>query len=820
MLNSVSVENNYNKKLKKLLGMLIMNFIQIAIAALFYLLLTGCSAPVVEPVKVELTNTEINYLRDVKPILDKRCVSCHSCYNSPCQSKFSSFEGVDRGGSKLLVYDATRLYAVDPTRLFIDAKNTQEWHEKNFYSVTKSADSNESYNDSIMMHMIYDKKKNPQIMGAYEPESDELMCPKNKQELNEYLDAKENHGMPYGFPALKETEYVTLAQWLHRGAKGPSALEQKNLVTPSKNAAQEIKKWEKFLNTEDAKHSLTARYLYEHLFLAHWNFKSAPGEFYEIVRSSTPSPQEIEIIPTLRPYDDPKVKKFYYRLNKIHSTIVHKTHMVVEFDDKKLQRIHELFIKPKWIEEPHYIDYDVKMSANPFVAFYQIPAKFRYQFLLDNANYIVMTYIRGPVCRGQMALNVIHDHFWVMFSDPEFDLSLSHPDFIKAHSDNLSMPIETSDKALLKTFSDEYKDKYEQYFYAKQELYNEIYPKGLGLEAIWRGNTQEDTPLLSIYRHFDSASVHKGVLGELPRTMWVIDYPQFERIYYSLVAGYDVFGNLSHQTNIRRYMDFLRMEGELNFISFMPYGSRLELFKSWYINDKEIQSIQDEEGAKGYGLLTRGTKVEYKTKNYKSEFIEQVVEEHILKSTNIHFDDINYYKEGHAPVQMPKVFKTHKDILNAARSLSEPGTGFIKHITDNGVNTLLVRVVKGDGSSKVFTVVVNRWHDNVNSLFNGEQIDPNKDTLDFIDASVGSYPNMFAKVHYRDLPDFFDLLQNFDGSDAYMFKMTQYFVGRDDEDFWENFDWFQNNFNKSDSLNAGLYDLNRYYRYGWEEFGY
>jgi len=797
-----------------------MKFIQITLMAIFYFLFTGCSAPVIAPVKVELTNKEINYLKDVKPVLDKRCVSCHSCYNSPCQSKFSSFEGVDRGASKLLVYDATRLRAADPTRLFIDAKTTQQWQNQDFYSLTKSADSNQSYNDSIMIHMLYDKKKNPQIIGAYAPESDELICPKNKQEINEYMDEKKNHGMPYGFPALKETEYAILAQWLHLGAKGPNKKEQKGLETPSKNAALEIKKWEEFLNADDAKHSVTARYLYEHLFLAHWNFKAAPDEFYELVRSYTPYPQDIDIIPTLRPYDDPKVKKFYYRLNKIHSTIVHKTHMVVEFDDKKLERFKELFIKAKWVEEPHYIDYDVTMSANPFVAFYQIPAKSRYQFLLDNAHYIVMTFIRGPVCRGQMALNVIHDHFWVMFAEPEFDLSLSNPEFIKAQSDNLSMPIKTSDKAILETFSDAYKEKYQHYFYAKQELYNQTYPNGLGVEAIWKGNVNEDAPLLTVYRHFDSASVHKGVLGELPRTMWVIDYPQFERIYYSLVAGYDVFGNLSHQTNIRRYMDFLRMEGELNFISFMPYGSRLEIFKSWYINDSDIENIEDEEGARGYGLLTRGSKVKYKTKNYKDEFIEQIVDNHILKSTNINFDAINYYKEGHKPVKMPKVFKEHKDIQNAARSLTEPGTGFIKHVTDNGVNTLLTRVIKDDGSSRVFTLVVNRWHDNVNSLFNGEQIDPSKDTLDFIDGSAGSYPNMFANVHYKDLPDFFDLLKNFDGSDVYMSKMTKYFVGRDDEKFWESFDWFQNNFNASDPLNAGLYDLNRYYKYGWEEFGY
>ena len=576
----------------------------------------------------------------------------------------------------------------------------------------------------------------------------------------------------------------------------------------------------KVLNTENAKHSVTARYLYEHLFLAHWNFKAEPSEFYRIVRSYSPSGQEVDVIPSLRPFDNPKVKKFYYRFQKIHSTIVHKTHMVVEFDDEKMKRFKELFIEPKWVEKPHYIDYEVKMSANPFVAFYQIPAASRYQFLLDNAHYTVMTFIRGPVCRGQMALNVIHDHFWIMFADPKSDLSLSHPEFIKSQFDNLSMPIETSNQGIFKTFSDDYKNKYAQYFDAKQKLYEKVYPKGLGIDSIWKGEKASDAPLLTIYRHFDSASVHKGVLGKLPRTAWVIDYPQFERIYYSLVAGYDVYGNISHQTNIRRYMDFLRMEGELNFISYMPYGHRLNIFKSWYINDDEIEDIEDKEGARGYGLMQRASGVDYKTDHYKSEFIEQVVEKRILKSTGVAFDNINYYKTGDKPPIMPKEFHTEEDFRDGARSLTAPGTGFITYVTDNGVNNVMVRLILDSGESRVLTLVVNRWHDNVNSLFNGEQVDSEKDTLDFLNGSIGSYPNIFAVVKEQDLPDFFDMLKNFNGDDKYLLQTLKYFIGRDDEKFWEHFDWFQNHFYEVDPLNAGLYDLNRYYRYGWEEFGY
>ena len=99
----------------------------VSILFIFLIFFSGCSAPKIAPVEIQHQQAGISYLRDVKPILDKRCVSCHSCYNAPCQSKLSSFEGIDRGASKIEVYNATRLNAIEPTRLFIDAQTTTQW---------------------------------------------------------------------------------------------------------------------------------------------------------------------------------------------------------------------------------------------------------------------------------------------------------------------------------------------------------------------------------------------------------------------------------------------------------------------------------------------------------------------------------------------------------------------------------------------------------------------------------------------------------------------------------------------------------------------
>ena len=194
-----------------------------------------------------------------------------------------------------------------------------------------------------------------------------------------------------------------------------------------------------------------------------------------------------------------------------------------------------------------------------------------------------MTFIHGPVCKGQIALNVINDHFWVMFLDPEYDLSVAYPAFLRLHSDKLRMPIEIgSDMRVFNALTDEYKKAAVEFYKARQDYYTSHLYAGLGYESLWKGNKAADAPLLTVYRHFDSASVHKGVLGNLPKTMWVVDYPLLERIYYALVAGFDVYGTIGHQLALRLYMDHLRVEGESYFLDFLPAALRQEVMQSWY----------------------------------------------------------------------------------------------------------------------------------------------------------------------------------------------------------------------------------------------
>jgi hypothetical protein len=778
------------------------------LALILTVFLSGC-ATALPPVVVKIPTRTIAYQKEVKPILDKRCTVCHSCYNSPCQLKLDSFEGTDRGATKKAIYDSSRLSTMDPTRLFIDAQTTAEWRNKGFSSVTDSSVGN-GLNDSIMIQLLSHKMNNPKSVGEYRPETDELTCAENRNEIGGYLKKHPNRGMPYGFPPLKQDEFEIIAGWLVQGAKGPDAALQQELITPKPEDALAIRQWEEFLNRVDAKHAMTARYLYEHLFLAHLKFGTTTNEFYELVRSRTAPGQPLDLIATVRPYDDPGADRFYYRFRKIHSTIVHKTHMVFTLDDAKLQRFQELFITPEWLEPPHRVGYDTTLSANPFVAFMQIPARSRYQFLLDNSEYIIMTFIHGPVCKGQIALNVIDDQYWVMFMDPDHDLSVKYPGFLKVHADKLRMPIERgSDFGLFSAVTDKYRKAAVEYDEVRQDFYTTLNYAGLGYDAIWKGESAADAPILTIYRHFDSASVHRGVLGNLPKTLWVIDYPLLERIYYALVAGFDIYGTAGHQLSIRLYMDRLRVEGESYFLDFLPPDKRQEIMQSWYLKVK-MDKIQYFPSGLPAGIA-------FATTDHKREFVEHLVDKHFLRSTKIAFDPINYLRAGAVYPGLPKQYETTADFLQAFRSLSQPGTPFFASMNNYNANLAYMRIRQTDGKDVAGTIVINRWHDNVAFMLGEDaRLDPAKDSADFIQGLLGSYPNYFIDVREEDLPDFFDLLAHFSDTPQNLERLSKYGINRADNRFWGTYDWFQKRFQEDEPVRGGLFDLNRYYYYGAE----
>ena len=728
----------------------------------------------------------ISFTEQIKPILDKRCVVCHSCYNSPCQTKFSSYEGLQRGGTKTPIYE-NRLTGTKPTRLFIDAIDEQSWRDKGFYSILENLDDD---NNSLMSMLLEQKHKVPLNIGSYSPEEDKLTCSKDLKELRNYIKEKPNHGMPYGFPELEEEEYTLLLKWLKN--KAPD--DTKKILTKE---PKDLKLFEEFLNNQDIKYQVTARYLYEHLFLAHIKFDDS-SDFYQLIRSLDKEGKKP--VTTRLPYGKVN-EKFYYRFKKIESTIVHKTHMVYRLDKNKLKRYNDLFIKPTWKQTPTLISYDPIIAANPLTAYTQIPSESRYQFLLDNVHFFIMNFIRGPVCKGQIALNVINDHFWVAFKDPKYDETIQNKNFILNNQKLLSLPNEYGANTTFLESFDFYKYDNDTVDYYKNK--NTLYQNSshtLNLKSIWKGNhpnSINNDAILTIYRHFDSASVHKGALGDEPRTMWVLDYPLVERLYYSLVAGFDVFGNTQHKVLVRKYMDRLRIEGESNFLEYLPKDKRQEVFNSWYQGLLAKYFVT-------YTPSTNKSDIYFETSNLKSELMSK-----ILEHTKIPKDKINYTKKEYHKNKILSKYTTKKQIEKSLQDFTVFGNiSKFKEFSSQNFNLIYIRF-KMKKEDFVYSVVLNRWHNNVAFMFvEDERLDVKKDSIDIIEGFVGSYPNYFIVVEEEDISTFFTVLEEYDDDEN---KLRKYFVPRNDPNFWSTYDWFQNKFYETDPIGSGLFDLNRYY---------
>ncbi len=322
--------------------------------SLLILLLSACSSSeksiTAEQAVVEydllytLPKEIISYDDKVRPILESRCVVCHGCYDAPCQLKLTSPEGIHRGANKKKVYNASRLTADAPTRLFIDAMTTEEWRQKGFKTVLNEGEVNKVRNleDSVMYRMLRQKQLYPQARTGMLSDDFDVdraqTCP-TSDEFDEYAAKHPKGGMPFALPNLSRDEHTTLVHWLAQGAPMPEDM------APSEIAEKQIKQWEAFLNGGSNKEKLFARYIYEHLFQAHLHFEgTGDREFYRMVRSHTVPGEPVRVIPTRRPYNDP-ASKVYYRIVRHQGSIVAKTHMVYELSNKRMH-IKNCFLMP------------------------------------------------------------------------------------------------------------------------------------------------------------------------------------------------------------------------------------------------------------------------------------------------------------------------------------------------------------------------------------------------------------------------------------------------------------------------------------------
>jgi hypothetical protein len=772
-----------------------------SLAVLLALVVAGCAAVAVRNMdslygpqevrdRAASSSAAIDFEHSAQPIFNRRCVVCHACYDAPCQLKMENFSGFDRGASTAQVYNAARLVEAPPTRLGIDAQTTQQWREQGFFPVLNERDQTPQANldASVLYNMLSLKARNPLPSGVlpaglFDFSVGRAQSCSTLEEMPKYQRDHPQWGMPFGLPAISRSEMDTITQWLAAGAqsRGPAPLApayQRN-----------VDAWEAFFNGPSLQAQLMSRYLFEHLFLADLYFDEVgTAEHFKLVRSSTPPGEPIAMIASRRPYDDPGVARPYYRLERSSQTLVSKTHMAYALDNKRLQRWTTLFLGPDYTVEA-LPDYRLSDASNPFVTFRAIPVKSRYQFMIDEAQYTIMGFIKGPVCRGQIALDVIEDNFWVWFIDPDVEAATNDGDFLATQLQELQLPASEGSTILRPTQWLHFAKMEKQYLAAKAAHQLATYPNGraLTLDMIWDGDGVNSNAALTIFRHFDSATVVKGLVGPDPKTAWVIDYPLLERIHYLLVAGYDVYGNAGLQLFSRLYMDFLRIGGEFNFIYFLPPEARTAAIDNWY------------RGAEG---SIAGFLQEYQQLFDQASGIA--------------------YSGGDPKTQLYLHLKrrvgavlSHEYDLNAAgypAALRDPLTRLAatKGTPVSLLPELSVLTIESASGPRTVTLVHNDGHTNVATMFHEDKRRvPEEDTLTVVPGFLGAYPNAFFKVRDNDLPEFADAVAKLGSESDYTALMDRYGVRRSDPGFWTHSDLLFDQVEALSYPDKGILDYSR-----------
>jgi len=782
----------------------------LVIAALSLLALS-CMQPTAvidRPIDRTVSSTQTySYSRDIKPVLERKCIACHGCYDAPCQLKLTSADGLRRGATGKPVYDSARLSDVAPTRLFVDATTTAEWRDKGFYPVLNEQGGplQNNLEVSLLYNMIRLGREQPLPPHSAVPEHIQLGLRRKNEcplpsEFDKYAQKNPLQGMPLAITGLSDSEYGTLRQWILEGAvidEKPAPMERQE--------RDQIGQWETFFNRAGLKNQLVSRYLYEHLFLAHIYLDELDsGNFFELVRSGTPPGKPIRIVPTVRPNDDPG-EPFYYRLRKIESTIVHKTHITYPFSGERMRRFEALFLTPDW-DVAQLPDYSREHALNPFAAFAAIPARARYQFMLDNAQYTVMTFIRGPVCRGQVATDVIDDQFYVLFQDPDADLSVTDPAYLARVQPYLVL---TREKERLIALGPDWiysKNERNEYIRLRGQAYREFQPGGPSLQDIWDGDGTNTNAALTVFRHFDNATVVKGFAGAVPKTLWVMDYPMLERTYYELVVNFNVFGTAAHQAETRLYFDLIRSGGEDNFLHFMPADVRTAMRNSWYQGSEAQLKIK-----KSYVIVNEDLPVQitYRTSDPKAEFVSLVTQR--LKSLVGPADVLN--RCAQPPCYRSGASTAERQADASLQTLtSKPASLDAMRFVDFMPDVSFLRVVTGKPDQDLaYTLVRNKMHTNVAFMLDEEKRrEPDKDTLTVYRGLLGSYPNFIFFVPLDRIGTFSAALHAVHTREQFMEVVSSYGLSRTDPEIWTHFHWFVDCMRRLSPVEAGIYDLNRY----------
>lgn len=774
------------------------------------------------------------FLDEVQPVLAQRCVTCHSCGDSPCQLKMTSYEALARGSNEENLY-AARVFGIDyeynPVHIdhgrvrdgdgLVDYDRTVEaWRDLDFYSVTnhgtdsvlgrtltEAHDVTQSFDESYDVAQSIANGRDFECVGDDSPRQDKMI----------------GRAMPLGLPALPEAGTDAVLRWLDAGAAPLTDEAQRALSAPAN--AQAVGEWESFFNpeTDGERELLIARYLYEHMFYANLHLERSSGEFYRLVRSKTRT-GPIDEIKTELANDEPDDYdgRIYYRLMKQTQVLAAKQHIVWEIGPEDLAHWRDLFYDGDW-ELIRHDEYRPN-STNPFAYFAAIPSAIRYRFMMENSREMIDAMVRGSVCLGSGATFAIRDRFWVWFLDPDSDPSALEE---VAGEDTYGPLLGESSWFHLNPHEGDTLREID-YLRAYRRYLQQHRPDGLAVEDLWDGNggTNPDA-WITVARHGTTASVTTGPQYGAPETIWVLGYSNFERLYYNLVVEFETWGNVGHKIETWELMSLVRSEGEDLFMAMLPPDIREALrehktrgWGAW--NDVLLPNFASCSGELEDIIgdcSAYSTAVEYSVNpppdapneeliDLYMDDVAQQVREHIGGEA-LEADPLNEKWGGDEPDDV----RSREDVDAVFNML----TGWPNEAFSALPETTIVRVHNGD-STWIYTVMRNsiyRSHDRV--YFEGLTREPSEDSMSVARGVVGARPNLFVDVEMDAVKDFVASLAGVESEDDVRTLWTASFddngfelIDRRDDAFWTFADALHEQWFAEDPINAAVLDLSEY----------
>ncbi len=737
----------------------------------------------------------------IKPILDKRCVACHSCREAECRLKLTSPEGLIRGGHTQQVH-GTALRDVQRTKLFHDAIGEKAWRKKGFYSVMDTPVRRNARGrvirsngvDSLGRKSIFTAALANRYQDQEEMNVVNLIGTENQQCGTGRKSYNNVPGMPYKMHPLGPLEFATLFNWASAGNKAelPSGETLLMLTTP-KNP-EVIRKWENFFNHNTEKARWSSRFLYEHLFLATFYFEESPGEFYELVRSSTPAPQPIIVSPTLHAFVKPKAEKFYYRLRKIHSTIVDKNHFVYEANNETLKELKDMFWNVDW-QGGEKVKFNFH-NSNPLVAFKHMPAKSRYSWMLKNSHLLLDISARSQNCRSEGASAPYWDNMMHVFVKPESDVTVVYgKKFYDEAGRYLPIPNVTGGRiSPFRNFNKEQRN----YGKIKKRYYKKLRPQGLSSDDIWTGDEGDDkNAIVTVLRHQWTASAHQGQLGKSPRSVLLLDFANFERYFYLCNVATEVSEAMLGQSRVVTYLFDVKKEAENLFLSLIPRpfrkGIRASLVEGLdpnyeFVNDFTYPYNRDN----GYEL---DRMMHYK--DFIKEIIGKTFKQEVIGERSFTF------KTG---------VMSEDNLKSKLEGLSDMRGGMATHMP----NVSYLRVLEEDGSLSWFTITANRYYKTRNQLsftdsdYEKTQRKPTHDTLEVYEGIFVNYPEKIFMVDAAEADKFLGHMKKIKTRGDFLVFNMKYGLDQNADNFWQVIDEMNSEYIGKNPVHGGIIDLHKY----------